>query len=145
MGEAIFTIPVTCTASIEDGSMTITVKEAVLTVKIEGMVAADKQRLQLERGKTLFDIILEIAKTRVEETGTNRFTAAELYNLARQRYPDVNIRRNSWSSHMVSCAPNHNSYGHYTSHRNYFRYLGDGSYSLNESLLPREVTKGRSN
>ena len=142
MAEAIFTIPVTGTIHIERGSLTIKIRESVLTVKIEGIEVEAQKRLQLERGKTLFDIVLDAARSFVKETGTNEFTAADLYHIALDEHPEMNLKRNSWGSHVVSCAPNHTSYDHYTSHRKYFRYLGTGKYSLDPSLLPKATETG---
>ena len=142
MAEAIFTIPVTGTIHIEGDSLTVRVKESVLTIKIEGKGAEAQKRLQLERGKTLFDIVLDAARTFVEDTGVGEFGAADLYHVAINKHPELNLRRNSWGSHVVSCAPNHPSYGHYTSQRRYFRYLGKGRYSLDQSLLSANSALG---
>ena len=90
-------------------------------------------KLELERGKTLFDIVLDVARSFVEETGTNEFSAAELFHMARDKHPELNLKRNSWGSHVISCAPNHPSYRHYTSTRNYFTYMGKGLYRLNSA------------
>jgi hypothetical protein len=134
MAEAIFTIPVTGTINIEGDSVTVQIKESIIAVKIEGRAVEVPKRLQLERGRTLFDLVLEAAKAFIEETGENEFSAADLYHIAFQRYPDINLRRNSWGAHVVSSAPNHPSYRHYTAKRKYFRYLGKGKYSLDPSL-----------
>jgi len=137
MAEAIFTIPVTGTIGIEGDSITIRIRESILTIKIEeGKGAEAQKRLKLEPGQTLFDIVLNAARTFIQETGENEFSAADLYHIALYRYPEFNLRRNSWGSHVVSSASNHPSYHHYTARRRYFRYLGKGKYSLDQSLLP---------
>jgi len=120
----------------EGNSLTLKVGEYLLTLKIEGPEAKPSGRLKLERGQTMFDLVLEAAKAFVRETGDNKFNAAVLYHLITQKHPDLEIRRNSWNSHVVSSAPNHTSYRHYTSHRKYFRYLGKGKYSLEPNLNP---------
>ena len=135
MAEAIFTIPVTGTISIERDSITIRIKESILTVKIEGKEAGGEKRLQMERGRTLFDIVLDTAKTFIEETGEDKFSAADLYHMAVERNPGLSIKRNSWGAHVVSSASNHPSYHHYTARRRYFRYLGKGKYSIEPGLL----------
>jgi len=38
--------------------------------------------------------------------------------------PELEIKRGSWNSHVVSSAANHPSYRHYTARRDYFDYLG---------------------
>lgn len=134
MSEVAFSIPVTGTIRIEDNSLVIKVNEAAITMKLE---MADKVggKLKLERGKTLFDIVLDVAKTWAAESGTSQFTAAELYHLARDKYPDLNLKRNSWGAHVIACAPDHPSYKNYTSKRNYFTYMGNGRYRLSAPMF----------
>lgn len=133
MSEVAFSIPVTGTIRIQGNSLTLKVSEATITMKLD---MADKVRgkLKLERGKTLFDIVLDAAKSWAAESGTSQFTAAQIYHLACDKYPELDLKRNSWGAHVISCAPTHPSYRHYTSQRRYFRYLGKGSYSLDPSL-----------
>lgn len=119
----------------EGNSLILRVGEYLLTLKIEALKTVPASRLQLEQGQTLFDLVLDAAKTFMKETGENEFSAANLYHMAVERHPDLSLRRNSWNSHVMSSAPNHPSYRHYTSHRKYFRYLGGGKYSLDPSLL----------
>lgn len=121
---------------VEGNTLTLRVAEYVLSLKIEGPEVKPSGRLQLEQGQTLFDLVLDAARTFVRDIGESEFSAADLYHLAREKHPDLNIRRNSWNSHVMSSSPNHPSYHHYTSHRNYFRYHGGGKYSLEPSLLP---------
>jgi hypothetical protein len=135
MSEAIFTIPVSGTINIQGDSVTLRVRESILTIKIEGKVSEPGKRLRLESGKTLFDLVLDAAKTLVEDFGLSEFSAADLYHVAVDKHPELNLKRNSWGSHVVSSAPDHPSYGHYTSHRKYFRYLGRGKYSLEPNLI----------
>ncbi len=135
MREVVFSIPVTGTISLENNLLKITVNETTITTRLE-MTELLGNRLVLRHGKTLFDLVLEIAQGFVQETGTNEFTGAELYHMARQKYPDLNLRRNSWGAHMIACAANHPSYSHYTSRRKYFRYLAHGRYSLDKTLIP---------
>ena len=142
MPQATFTIPVTATVNIEGGSMIIKVLESVLTVKIEGLAAGSGKRLQLGRGRTMFDLILNAAKAHIEDTGENEFSAADLYHMVINNHPALDIKRNSWGSHMVASAPNHPSYKHYTSRRKYLRYLGGGRYSLNEKINVKESGLG---
>jgi hypothetical protein len=126
--------PVEDAIRIEGNTLTLKVGEYLLTLKIEGPEAKPGGRIQLEAGQTLFDLVLEAATTFVKEFGESEFTAADLYHMARERHPDLEIRRNSWNSHVMSSAPNHPSYRHYTSHRSYFHYLGRGKYSLEPDL-----------
>ena len=126
---------------IEGNTLSLKVGDYVLSLKIEGPEGRPSGRLRLEAGRTLFDLVLDAARTFVSSR-ENEFTAAALYHIAKERYPDLDIRRNSWNSHVMSSSPNHPSYRHYTSHRDYFRYLGHGRYSLNPGLLPEATETG---
>ena len=123
-------------AHVEGNTLTLRIGDYVLSLKIEGPEAKPSGRLQLGAGQTLFDLVLDAAKTFVRDIGEKEFSAADLYHIAREKHPDLDIRRNSWNSHVMSSAPSHSSYRHYTSHRNYFRYHGRGKYSLEPSLFP---------
>ena len=129
MSEVAFSIPVTGTIRIQGDSMVIKINESAITMKLD-MADEISGKLKLERGRTLFDIVREIAKSWVEDTGTSQFTAAQLYHSALDRYPELNLKRNSWGAHVISCAPDHPSYRNYTSKRNYFTYMGKGLYRL---------------
>ena len=120
---------------VEGNALTLKVGDYVLSLKIEGPEVKPSGRLQLEAGRTLFDLVLDAARTSVRGTGEREFSAADLYHIAREKHPELDIKRNSWNSHVMSSAPNHPSYRHYTSHRNYFRYHGRGKYSLEPNLI----------
>jgi len=136
MAEPASAMPLNQCFRVEGNSLTLRVGEYLLTLKIEGPELKPSGRLKLEGGQTLFDLVLDAGRVFVKETGENEFGAADLYHVAIEKHPDLNIRRNSWNSHVVSSAPTHTSYRHYTSHRQYFRYLGRGKYSLELGLLP---------
>lgn len=136
MAESNSAMPVSDILRAEGNSLTIRVGEYLLTLKIEEPEVKSSGRFKLERGQTMFDLVLEAARKFVSDAGENEFSAAALYYLARENHPDLEIKRNSWNSHIVSSAPNHPSYKHYTSHRKYFRYLGEGKYSLEPNLNP---------
>ena len=129
MSEVAFSIPVTGTIRIQGNSLVIKVNEATINLKLD-MPNEVGGKLKLERGKTLFDIVREIAKSWVAESGTSQFTAAQLYHEALDRYPELNLKRNSWGAHVIACAPDHPSYRNYTSKRSYFTYMGKGLYRL---------------
>jgi len=129
MSEVAFSIPVTGIIRIQDNSLVIKINESAITMKLD-MADEIGGKLKLERGKTLFDIVLDIAKSWVKESGTSQFTAAQLYHEALDRYPNLNLKRNSWGAHVIACAPDHPSYKNYTSKRNYFTYMGNGRYRL---------------
>jgi hypothetical protein len=120
---------------VEGNTLTVKLGEYLLTLRIEGPEVKPGGRLQLESGRTMFDLVLDAARIFVDSTGKREFSAADLYHVARENHPELDIRRNSWNSHMMSSAPNHPSYRHYTSHRKYFRYHGRGKYSLEPVIL----------
>ncbi len=142
MTEPVSTIPGNDIIRIEGNSLTVRVGEYVLTLKIEGPEAKPSGRLQLGQGRTLFDLVLDAARTFIKETGESEFGAADIYHCATARNPELSIKRSSWNSHVMSSTPNHPSYRHYTSHRKYFRYQGRGRYSLDPSLLTEAIRTG---
>jgi hypothetical protein len=127
MQEILFSIPISGIARIDEGSITITINRAETAISFEPQ--QKQERISLEKGRTLFDVVLETAQELVRKTDENRFSAAQLYGLAMERYPT--LKRNSWGSHVIASAANHPSQRYYGSRRDYFRYLGDGTYSLN--------------
>ena len=143
MAEAVFSIPITGTIDVRGETLTIKVNESVLTVKIEGKRVDGLKRLRMETGQTLFDLVLEAARRMVADFNESEFTAADLYHLAVEKHPDLDLKSNSWSAHVVSSAPNHPSYHHYTARRRFFRYLGNGKYSLDRSLVPESADKSK--
>jgi hypothetical protein len=132
MREISFSIPVSGVISIGENSVTITVNAAKTTVKFEPVIRAG-ERASLGPGRNLFDIVLETARKVAGNEGENRFSAAELFHQAVGSYPG--LKRNSWTSHVIASAPNHTSYQHYGSKRDYFRYMGEGTYQLNLKYL----------
>jgi len=135
MSEVAFSIPVTGTIRIQGNSLVIKINESAITMKLD-MAEEVGGKLKLERGKTLFDIVLDTAKSWVAESGTSQFTGAQLYHAALDRYPKLNLKRNSWGAHVIACAPDHPSYKNYTSKRNYFTYMGKGLYRLSAHVIP---------
>jgi hypothetical protein len=141
MQEVPFSLAITGAIRIDEGSISITVNRSETTINFEPQ--KKEGRILLEKGQTLFDIVLEIAQELVRNTNENLFSAAQLYNTAVERYPT--LKRNSWSSHIIAAAENHPSQRFYGSKRDYFRYLGDGKYSLKDMYLdktkPAKVNK----
>ena len=136
MTEPVSTIPLNQILHPEGNCLTLRIGEYLLSLKIEGPEPKSGGRLQLGQGQTMFDLVLDAARTFVGDFGEREFSAAALYHIAKTTHPDLEIRRNSWSSHVMSSAPNHPSYRHYTSHRKYFRYHGNGMYSLEPDYAP---------
>lgn len=137
MQEISFSIPVSGMIRIDESSITVTVNRAETTITLEH-VPKKEDRMTLEKGKTIFDIVLGTARDLVKRTEENQFSAAQLYHDALERYP--NLKRNTWASHVIACAPNHPSHKHYTSKRNYFSYMGQGLYRLSGDYVPEDTS-----
>jgi hypothetical protein len=138
MQEIPFSIPVSGVIKIEEGTITVSINRADTIINFTPPFQK-KERISLEKGRTVFDIVLETAQQLVKDTSENQFTAAQLYGLALERYPT--LQRNSWVSHIVASAPNHTSYKHYGAKRDFFRYLGNGAYSLKDEYLKASSQK----
>ncbi len=121
---------------VEGNTLTLKLGDYRMSLKIEGPEVKPGGRLQLGAGHTLFDLVLDAAKIFINTSVEKEFSAADLYHIAREQHPELDIRRNSWNAHVMSSAPNHSSYRHYTAHRKYFRYHGSGKYSLEPGLTP---------
>ena len=128
MQDVFFTIPLTGKITLEDGTITITVNKTETAINFEP-APGKEARISLQKGTTLFDVVLEAAREVAGRSVTGQFSAAELYYEALERYP--NLKRNSFNSHVIACAPNHSSYKHYASKRDYLIYSGNGLYRLN--------------
>ena len=134
MQDISFSIPVSGVINISGESITVTINRTEATIHIEPETPKGKH-ISLEPGKTMYDLVLEIARQVVkEEFGESRSTAAQLYHTALDRYPNLNLKRNSWNSHVIGSAPNHPSYRHFSASHRYFRYLGKGEYSLDPNI-----------
>ena len=133
MQEIPFTVPLSGIVRINDGEITIVVNrmETSLSFAVE---AATAKRTILEEGVTLNDIVLEAAKKIVLEKGFNRFHPSEIFHAAIEKHPG--IKRNSFMSRVVACTPDHPSYKHFASHRDYFVYGGKGLLMLKGQYVP---------
>jgi hypothetical protein len=131
MMEIAFSIPVTGVVRIDEGLVTITVNRAETVVSV-GEVTATK-RISLGPGLTIYDVVLEAAREVVRNQGLNRFSAPELYSAAHEKYPQ--LKRGSFISRVIGSAPNHPSYRHYSSRRDYLHYGGSGTYQLEDKYI----------
>lgn len=139
MQEISFSIPVSGTIRIGEGSITVTVNRAETVINFEP-IKKKEERISLEKGRTMFDIVLDAARQVSKRSDTGQFSAAELYHEALEKYP--NLKRNSWTSHVIASAPNHPSYKHYISRRDFFSYGQNGRYRLNPRYLAEDDSAG---
>jgi len=138
-GEAVkeipFSIPVSGVVRIEEDSVIIIVNKTETNISLSPVPPSGK-RLFREQGRTMFDLVLEAARRVVRRKGVNRFSPPELYEEALKSYP--NLKKNSFMARVIACAPNHNSYKHHASKRDYLSYLGPGFYSLNDQYKEKQ-------
>ncbi len=135
MKEIPFSIPVTGVIRIDEDSVIVIVNKTETSISLSPVPPSGKRLFQ-EQGKTMFDVVLEAARGVVRKKGVNRFSPPELYEEALKSYPD--LRKNSFMSRVIACAPNHNSYKHHLSTRDYLSYLGPGTYTLNDQYKERQ-------
>lgn len=142
MKEVPFSIPVSGVVRIDEDSVIIIVNKTETNISLFPVPPSGK-RISLEPGKTMFDIILEAAREVVRKKGANRFSPPELYQEAREKYPQ--LRRNSFMARVIACTPNHSSYKHHVSRRDYLSYLAPGVYTLNDKYKVRQDILGITN
>lgn len=133
MKEIAFSIPVSGVVRIVEDTITVTINRAETIVTFEPEEKPVK-RVSLERGRTMYDIILETAQKVIQRKGFNRFSAPELYYEALEKYPE--LKRNSFMSRVIASTPDHSSYKHYASRRDFFSHIGTGLYRLNDEYIP---------
>ena len=136
MREVPFSIPVSGVVRIDGDLIVITVNRAETNISFSEITSG--KRVRLEPGKTTYDVILETAREVVRRKGFNRFSAPELYSVALEKYPQ--LKRNSFVSRVIACTPDHLSYKHYSSRRDYFSHIGPGLYWLNEKYMPDKTS-----
>lgn len=129
MKEVPFSIPVSGVVRMDGDSVTVTVNRAETIISLETGAAPGK-RISLGAGKTMYDVILEVAREVIQRKGFNRFSAAELYQVALEKYPG--LKRGSFWSRVIACTPDHPSYKHHKSRRDYFSHIGTGLYWLSK-------------
>ncbi len=142
MKEIPFSIPVTGIIRINGNVITIIVNRAVTNVTLDSE-SESQERTVFEPGTTMFDIVLESAQEFFRRTGYNRFTGLDLYTIARETYPGLNKR--SFMSRITASTPNHSSYKHHLSHRDYFQKIATGIYSLEYQYQPKNTSPGEVN
>ncbi|UCG11555.1 MAG: hypothetical protein JSU72_13590 [Deltaproteobacteria bacterium] len=113
----------------------VDLKPAILSLPIEAKLVNKATSKRKWEKKTIFDIVLQTAKEFVERTGANEFSAADLFHLAKEQYPD--LKRNSFAAHVIAATPDHTSYHHYTNRRDFFTYRGNGRFKIANQYLVR--------
>ena len=127
-----FSIPISGVIRMDEDSVVIIVNRSETNISLETGAPPGK-RISLEDGKTMYDVILEAAREIVRGKGLNRFSAPELYQAALEKYPE--LKRGSFWSRVIASTPNHPSYRHHVSRRDYFSRIGPGLYELNDRYM----------
>ena len=140
MKEIPFSIPVSGVIRINGNVITVIVNRAVTNVTLDPE-AESPGRTVFEPGKSMFDIILAAAQEFFRRKGYNRFTGLDLYAIARETYPGLNKR--SFMSRMTAATPNHTSYKHHLSHRDYFQKIAPCIYSLEYQYQLKNTSPGK--
>ncbi len=139
MKEIPFSIPVNGIIRINGNVITVIVNRAVTNVTLDP-VEESPQRTVFESGTNMFEIILKCAQEFFRRTGYNRFTGIDLFSIARETYPGLNKR--SFMSRITAATPNHPSYKHHLSHRDYFSKIATGIYSLEYQYQQKNASPG---
>jgi hypothetical protein len=133
MKELPFIISLRGLVRVDAGKITISLNSTRAIVNLEPSSRIDARSF-LVKGQNLFDIVLKTAQDLVASEGKDsRFSAADLYHLALEKYPY--LKRGSWTSHVIASAPNHPSQHHYGVKKDFFLYEGKGTYRLKPEYL----------
>ena len=137
MQELDFSITINLSLSIKEDKASINIKNVDLIPAVVswpvGVKSQNREISSKAKKKTIHDIMLQTAEKYVMDSGQNRFTGAKLFHLSRLNHPD--LKRNTFAAQVISAAPNHPSHRHYPNQKDYFDYLGKGTYKLNKKYL----------
>lgn len=133
MREIPFSVPVSGVIRIEGNAITIIVNRASTSVLLE-TGAESAGRIVFDPGTSMFDVLLESALVSLERRKYNRFSGPQLFEIAREKYPGLNKR--SFMARLTASTPDHPSYRHHSSHRDYFSRIAPGIFSLENRYLP---------
>ena len=137
-----FSVTINLSCTLDNDKASINVKNVDLIPAVVSLPVSLKSRdgktASRIKKKTIHDIILQTAKKYVLDSGQNRFTGAKLFNLSLVQHPG--LKRNTFAARVIAVAPNHPSHRHSSNRKDYFTYLGKGSYKLNQKYLgiPKE-------
>lgn len=143
MQEIDFSITINLSLTLKENKASINIKNVDLTPAVVSLPTQyDSHYRTASTGaekKTIHEIMLQTAKNYVLDSGQNKFTGAKLFNLSRLEHP--RLKRNTFAAQVIAAAPNHPSQRHYPNRKDYFNYLGKGSYELNQKYLEISTDK----
>jgi len=128
-----FSIPITGVINLDGDTVTITVRGAETKVDVP-FPTFSTQYSRLEPGKSMDSVILEAAREYIKTYNENRFTGPDLFAVALDKNSRLN--RRSFLSRVVAVTPNHPSYHHFASGKDYFKRIDKGVYELNDRYKP---------
>jgi hypothetical protein len=134
-----FSIPVTGVIRLDGDRVTITVNRAETSVDVP-FPAMSSQFSRLEPGQSMDSVILGAAKEYIRNFRINQFNGPELFEVALEHNPRLNKR--SFLSRVIAVTPNHPSYHHFASGKDYFERIGKGLYQLNSRYFPDTNMQG---
>jgi len=137
--EISFSVPLSGIIKIDGSVITVIVNRAVTNVTLEPE-AESPERTVFEPGISMFDIILESAREFLRRKVHNRFSGLELYSIALETYPG--LKKRSFMSRITAATPNHSSYKHHHSQRDYFQRIAPGIYSLEYKYQQEDPSPG---
>lgn len=141
MTEIPFTISLRGVVKVDAGKIIISLASTQTTINLEPSSKTDARSF-LTKGQNLFDIIIQTAQDLVSTQGEDtRFSGADLYHMALEKYPL--LKRNSWTSHVIASSSNHPSQKHYGVKKDFFYYEGNGTYKLNPKYLKATLESER--
>ena len=130
-----FSIPVSGVIIINGESISISINPAEMKITTESEPLS-QGKIVVRPGKSLCEIILEAAREIVKRQGYNRFGAPDIYAVASEKYQGLN--KDSLTSRIISSTPNHPSFKHHQSQRDYFRRIGPGMFALEDKYIEKE-------
>ena len=133
-----FSITINLSLTLKEDKASINIKNvdlipAVVSLPVRLNSGDSIPQPKPQKKKTVHDIILQTAKNCVVDAGQNKFTGAKLFHLALLNHPG--LKRNTFAAQVIAAAPNHSSHRHYPNQKDYFTYLGNGYYKLNQRYL----------
>jgi hypothetical protein len=131
-----FSLPVTGVIRIDGHSVKVIVSRTSTNVSLK-LELEPAGHTGIEPGVSLFDVLLEAAREFVARKKYNRFTGPQLYQIAQEKYPGLNKR--SFMTRLTAATPNHPSYRHHISHRDYFSRIAPGMFTLENRYLPKKA------
>lgn len=126
MKEVDFAVTINMRLSLGGDRVAVSVRNvdlnpAMISLSVEGVTP------KLNEKKTYHDIIREMAQELVD-AGKKAFSAADLYNRAKGRYPYV--KRHVFSNRVMAAAPEHGSWESLSGKKDFLKYLGNGKYEM---------------